>query len=231
MSVTSPGSRSRLARSRRWNGWTPSWALSLATPPSLKPGPSQRFRGLGKPVEGLPPVSQVPRPWVEAVQLAWAVPQAPEDSRPPPPAGVFLPLSPWDSLPHTEPDLTSTAQRPGDLSSRPPLSREPPDQTLPGPPQEAPTPSEGPQCAWQRQTELRAPISHLISVWPPAFLAICTSSFPYRSSAWALQGQCMVATSPLAPAAGPSDRRLRQSWRDPPNLCSPFTFSPRPFSK
>lgn len=31
--------------------------------------------------------------------------------------------------------------------------------------------------------------SYLISVWPPALRAICTSSFPYLSSAWALQGQ------------------------------------------
>lgn len=47
--------------------------------------------------------------------------------------------------------------------------------------------------------------SYLISVWPPAFRAICTSSFPYRSSAWALQEQSMgIASPPVLLAMAPS---------------------------
>ena len=37
----------------------------------------------------------------------------------------------------------------------------------------------------------------MISVWPPAFRAICTSSLPYRSSAWALQQQGALGPASL----------------------------------
>lgn len=56
------------------------------------------------------------------------------------------------------------------------------------------------------------PGAYLISVCPPAFRAICTSSFPYRSSAWALQGTVGTAVSSRAPlpASGAG------AWAPPP---------------
>lgn len=229
MSVTSPGSRSRLARSRRWNGWTPSWALSLATPPSLKPGPSQRFRGLGKPVEGLPPVSQVPRPWVEAVQLAWAVPQAPEDSRPPPPAGVFLPLSPWDSFPHTEPDLTSTAQWPGDLSSRPPSPgshQTRPSPALPRKPQprlkahSAPgrgRQSSGPDFSLDLGVAARLP-GDLHQLLPVPFLCLGPARTMHGRHFSACSGCGSLRPPPAAELEGPAQPLLPLHVQPPPFL-------------
>lgn len=45
--------------------------------------------------------------------------------------------------------------------------------------------------------------SYLISVWPPALRAICTSSFPYLSSAWALQRQSKYCVPSTAVGYGP----------------------------
>lgn len=76
---------------------------------------------------------------------------------------------------------------PSNQESCPPatLPREPLRPSLALPIQ--PTPGSPEPC--RKCPGKQAGPPYLISVWPPALRAICTSSFPYRSSAWALQRQ------------------------------------------
>lgn len=98
-----------------------------------------------------------------------------------------------------------TSQYPRELSSRHPCPGSHPDPTWPTPVH--PKPYLNVQKMPGNGGGSPGPgTSYLISVWPPAFRAICTSSFPYRSSAWALQEQSMgIASPPVLLAMAPSN--------------------------
>lgn len=88
---------------------------------------------------------------------------------------------------HKEPDLAQSAQHPRKLPTSYPAQEplRPRGPSPLSPPRGSPEPCRKAQKVPGEAG--RAP--YLISVWPPALRAICTSSFPYRSSAWALQRQ------------------------------------------